>query len=199
MRARLAIAVSRQTCELREVSLRDKPAALLEASPKATVPVLVDLDGTVIEQSLDIMQWALRRNDPERWLSPDQGDTHEVLGLIKQCDEDFKSHLDRYKYPDRHQADRVVHRAAGATFLYELNAKLAAGEYLFGNCPSIADMAIAPFVRQFAYTDEAWFAGESWSRLKEWLQQFVQSALFERVMMKIAPWQPGSAGIRFPD
>ena len=101
MRARLALAVSRQSCELREVVLRNKPVELLQASPKGTVPVLVLPDGTVIEQSLDIMLWALQRNDPQHWLEPPTGTLGDMLGLIADCDSRFKHGLDRYKYPQR--------------------------------------------------------------------------------------------------
>lgn len=190
---------SGQTCELREVVLRDKPVELLKASNKGTVPVLIDMDGTVIDESLDIMLWALRRRDPFAWLTPMHANLAAMLESIERCDRDFKAHLDRYKYPDRHaDADREVHRAAGTTFLRTLDAQLDQ-DFLFGSRTSLADMAIAPFVRQFANTDEAWFASQPWPRLNRWLQQFVESPLYERVMHKYARWQPGAAVIRFPD
>jgi len=198
MRARLALAVSGQTCELREVVLRDKPQALQTASAKATVPVLID-GSRVFEESLDIMLWALRRNDPGRWLSPERGDKQQMLVLIQRCDMEFKPHLDRYKYPDRYQADREAHRAAGAAFLQELDGQLGQGEWLFGARCALADMAIAPFVRQFAGTDETWFAGQPWPVLRCWLQRFTEAELFERVMQKYAPWQPGTVGVMFPE
>ncbi len=197
MRARLALAVSGQTCELREVVLRDKPQALRDASAKATVPVLIDGD-RVIDESLDIMLWTLRRNDPDRWLSPEYGDEALMLALIQRCETEFKPHLDRYKYPDRYRVDRELHRAAAAEFLQELNAQLVRDGWLFGTRCALADMAIAPFVRQFASTDETWFAEQSWLALQRWLQRFVTATLFERVMQKYAPWQPATAGVRFP-
>jgi glutathione S-transferase len=198
MRARLALTASEQACELREVVLRDKPVELLEASPKGTVPILIDGEGNVIDESLDIMLWALRRRDPCAWLTPMRADLASMLELIERCDREFKANLDRYKYPDRHAgADREVHRAAGATFLQTLDAQLDR-EFLFGARASLADMAIAPFVRQFANTDEAWFAGQPWPRLIRWLQQFIESPLYERVMHKYSRWQPGAAIIRFP-
>jgi len=199
MRARLALTVSEQVCELREVVLRDKPVELLEASPKGTVPVLIDRDGNVIDESLEIMLWALRRRDPLGWLTPMRADLAATLELIERCDQDFKANLDRYKYPDRHAgADRELHRAAGAAFLQALDAQLDQ-EFLFGSRSSLADMAIAPFVRQFANTDEAWFASQPWPGLIRWLQQFIESHLYERVMHKYARWQPGAEVIRFPD
>lgn len=197
MRARLALAASGQTCELREVVLRDKPQALREVSAKATVPVLID-SAAVIDESLDIMLWALRRHDPQRWLSPACGGEAAMMELIHRCDAEFKPHLDRYKYPGRYQVEREPHRAAGAAFLQTLDVQLAQAEWLFGAHCTLADMAIAPFVRQFAGADAGWFAGQPWMALQRWLQRFTDSELFERVMQKYAPWQPGTAGVLFP-
>jgi glutathione S-transferase len=200
IRARLALTVSAQSCELREVVLRDKPLELLSASPKGTVPVLVDVDAGVIAESLDIMLWTLQRNDPAQWLSAEQGSLRAMLELIGRCDDEFKYHLDRYKYPDRHpDAERDTHRNAGAEFLHDLNAQLGGKDYLFGNRPALADMAIAPFVRQFASTDVAWFDSQPWTALHRWLAAFTQSALFERVMRKYPRWQPGTTGVTFPE
>lgn len=199
MRARLALAASEQVCELREVVLRDKPAELLEASAKGTVPVLIDTNGNVIDESLDIMLWALRRRDPLAWLTPMYAGLAAMLELIEGCDVGFKANLDRYKYPDRHAgADREFHRAAGATFLFQLDARLDQG-FLFGARASLADIAIAPFVRQFANTDEAWFEVQPWSRLIRWVQGFITSDLFERSMRKYSCWRPGAEVTLFPD
>lgn len=191
MRARLAILSSRQQCELREVVLRDKPQALLDASPKATVPVLLLTDGGVVEESLDIMQWALSHNDPDAWLSPSQGSMDQMLELIHENDTFFKARLDRYKYPVRYglhsgQADRDV----GALWLRKLNGRLASSAYLFGQRPSLADMAIAPFVRQYAHTDRDWFWAQDWDALRTWLDAFLDSDPFARVMHKYAAWKP---------
>ncbi len=199
MRARLAIAVSGQVCELREVVLRDKPQALLAASPKATVPVLIDEQGKVIDQSLEIMLWALQRNDPQRWLAPALQDLPAMLALIAQCDAGFKHNLDRYKYPDRYE--NVVaseHRDQAGLWLIQLEARLAATPFLFGAQVALADMAIAPFVRQFAHTDRDWFDHQPWPALQRWLQAWQQSALFERVMFKFVPWTPESMAVLFP-
>lgn len=199
MRARLALAASGQQCELHEVVLRAKPAELLAASPKATVPVLVLPDGSVIEQSLDIMRWALAQRDPEQWLAPEQGAAADMDALILQCDTSFKADLDRYKYPDRYPgADALAHRAAGADFLLALDVRLQAASYLFGSRACLADMAIAPFVRQFAHTDAAWFVEQPWPALSRWLDTFLESARFTNVMTKYAPWVSGTAGVRFP-
>jgi glutathione S-transferase len=199
MRARLAIAASGQRCELREVVLRDKPAELLAVSPKGTVPVLVETDGRVIEESLDIMCWALARSDPQQWLSPQAGTLEEMLALIARCDGDFKHHLDRYKYANRYEGvNTVEHRELAAAFLRELEARLEASAWLFGDRPALADMAIAPFVRQFSIADPAWFAHQPWPRLRGWLDGQLRSESFDRVMRKYPQWKSGAQGVEFP-
>ena len=154
MRARLALAISGQACELREVVLKAKPAELVTASAKASVPVLVLPEGKVIDQSLDIMHWALQLNDPAQWLSAKPEQAAQVQALIDDCETSFKNHLDRYKYPNRYSgADAIQHRAAAAAWLQSLGQQLTPEGWLFGPASSLADMAIAPFVRQFAQTD----------------------------------------------
>lgn len=199
MRARLALAVSGQVCELREVVLRAKPQGLLQASPKATVPVLVLPDGTVLEQSLDIMRWALARNDPAGWLRPSQGDEAAMLALIAECDGPFKQALDRCKYPNRYpEADGAQARVQAMDWLQGLEARLAGQPFLFGDHAALADMAIAPFVRQFAGIDADWWAAQAWPRLQAWLAQWQAGALFEGVMPKLDAWVDGTEGVRFP-
>ena len=201
MRARLALRVSGQACELREVVLRHKPADLLVASPKGTVPVLVGVDGRVIEQSLDIMLWALDRHDPEGWLCPTQGTLADMLAAIAQNDGAFKFHLDRYKYPERYTdqpgTTAETHRAACAEDLMALETRLAQAPYLFGAHPALVDMALAPFVRQFAHVDPDWFAAQAWPRLGAWLAAWEGSALLASVMEKYPPWRPGAPTTRF--
>lgn len=197
MRARLAIAASGTRCELREIVLRDKPVAMLMASPKGTVPVLVDTDGTVIDQSLDIMLWALRQRDPQGWLSPQ----HRVamLALIEECDTQFKFHLDRYKYPQRYENTQPEpHRDAGMAWLQGLEVRLEQMPYLFGPEPMLADMAIAPFVRQFVQTNADWFERQPLPQTKRWLKVFLESALFASVMHKYPVWLTGEPGVVFP-
>ncbi|MDB5708937.1 MAG: Glutathione S-transferase, N-terminal domain [Sphingomonas bacterium] len=184
MRARMALLVSGAPFELREVALRDKPAAMIAASPKATVPVLVLEDGAVIDESIDIMRWALRRNDPEDWLAGDDAD------LIERFDDRFKHHLDRYKYPDRHQADPVEHRAAGLALLQELEQRLATHANLCRDTRALADIAIMPFVRQFAAVDRVWFDAQPVPRVQGWLARHVASPLFDQAMLRVAPWAP---------
>ena len=194
MRARLALQVSGLAVEHREIALKNKPAEMLRASPKGTVPVLVLADGTVLEESLDIMRWALGRNDPQGWLGGDGAYRNDAWALIAQNDGEFKFHLDRYKYPHRYGlADGVLHRELARGFLDLLQARLAQHDFLAGTRFGLADAAIAPFVRQFAHTDPAWFAAQSWRHLAQWLQDFEASAAFAQVMEKHPVW-PGDVG-----
>ena len=184
IRARLALAVSRTSYALREVHLARKPAAMLAASPKGTVPVLVLEDGTVIDESLVIMRWALARRDPDRWLDRDDAD------LIARNDTSFKYDLDRYKYSDRHGSDPVFHRGRGMEFLRELDRRLAGANQLCGSEPGLADAAIVPFVRQFAAVDREWFADQPLPHLPAWLDEHLASPLFQSVMVRWEPWSP---------
>ena len=191
IRARLALQAAGQAVEHREITLKNKPAEMLRASPKGTVPVLVLADGTVLDESLDIMRWALVRNDPQGWLGNDGTSRQDAWALIAQNDGEFKFHLDRYKYPHRYGlADGVAHRELARGFLEILQDRLALHSFLAGARFGLADSAIAPFVRQFAHTDAAWFAGQSWSHLARWLQDFEASAAFAQVMEKHPVW-PG--------
>ncbi len=185
MRARLAIAVASTGCVLREVKLSAKPEAMLAASPKGTVPVLVLPDGQVIDESLDIMRWALATQDPEHWL---EGDDPE---LIDRNDGPFKHDLDRYKYPERCGIDPLKHRALGLDFLRELDCRLGRTRQLCGPVRSMADAAIMPFVRQFAATDQTWFSAQPLPHLKNWLADHISSELFSLIMLRFAPWSPG--------
>jgi glutathione S-transferase len=200
MRARLALAAGGEHCELREVVLKDKPAEMLVASPKGTVPVLVLPDGAVLEQSLDIMLWALRRHDPLRWLKPIAGTLDDMLALVAACDNGFKPQLDRYKYPGRFVDASADARELGAQFLLQLEARLAggSGQQLFGARAALADAAVMPFVRQFAMVDPAWFDNQPWPLLRAWLAGWTASPLFERAMRKYAPWSSGGASAAYP-
>jgi len=195
MRARLALAVSGQVCELREVILRDKPAEMLALSAKGTVPVLQLNDGSVLDESLEIMTWALKRHDPEVWLLPQVGDHEQMLTLTAACDGDFKHHLDRYKYSARYEgADQLFHRKSAGEFLDRLENRLTDMPFLFGSRGTLADMAIAPFVRQFANTDRTWFDSAPWPHTANWLDNFTSSALFTSIMKKHKPWRRGETG-----
>jgi len=184
MRARLALASAGVTVDHREVLLRDKPTAMLAASPKGTVPVLLT-GNRVIDESLHIMHWALAQNDPEGWLDiPASADE-----LIARAETDFKPHLDRYKYASRiTDAEPEKDRANAACFLKKLNARLADKPYLFGQTPRLPDMAVAPFVRQFAHVDLDWFNAQPWPDLINWLTAFKASPRFSDIMVKHPVW-----------
>ena len=189
IRARMALRVSRTPTELREVVLRDKPASMLAASSKGTVPVLI-LGTRVLDESLDIMLWALRRNDPEGWLQPPH---EQMLALITRNDTDFKHHLDRYKYASRYDdVNPMAHRRSACLFLGELEEQLT-HTHLFGADFSLADAAIAPFVRQFSNVDPPWFATAPYPHVRAWLASILASERFTDVMIKVRQWKPGDS------
>ena len=195
IRARLALAYAGFTCELREIKLRDKPQAMLEVSPKGTVPVLVLPDGRVIEQSLEVMLHALKTRDADGWLQPTDGTLEQMLALIERNDEFFKPALDRSKYPDRYSEEQVAEATRVADeWLGSLDQRLADTGYLFGLNPSLADMALRSFVRQFAAIDKDKWAAKPWPHLQAWLQRFLDSALFAEVMETHPVWVPGTTG-----
>ena len=201
MRARMAIAQAGIECRLREVVLRDKPAEMLEASPKGTVPVVVQPDGRVIEESLDVMAWALAQNDTGAWLDPARGTREQMDELVAICDGPFKRALDRYKYPTRYEQEGVVReaqRTLGLTFLETLNVRLQDSQNLFGDRVSYADIAIFPFVRQFANTDRTWFDALDLPHLQAWLARHLDSDLFKRIMPKYEQWKSGDQEPLFP-
>ena len=181
MRARMALRYSGVPVEIVEVSLKAKPAAMLAISPKGTVPVL-DANGQVIDESLEIMRWALAQNDPDDWLL---GGDSRIAGLIEANDQGFKVHLNRYKYAERYPEQPMeVYRAEGALFLQRLDGLLEGRDYLLSDHLSLADVALLPFVRQFAHVDREWFAQTPYVRLQAWLQGFLESELFTAIMKK---------------
>jgi glutathione S-transferase len=199
MRARLALQASGQSCVVREVVLAQKPLALLEASPKGTVPVLVLPTGQVLEQSLDIMQWALQRQDPWAWLPAAGEATQQSAQDIADNDGPFKHHLDRYKYPHRFGLANGEHnREAAARWLQQWDQRLRSQPALAGTQWGLTDAALAPFIRQFAHTDTLWFANQPWAALQAWLAKFESSDLLAAVMDKLAPWAPGVPVTQFP-
>lgn len=186
MRARMALWTAGVTVALREVKLSSKPPELVEASPKATVPVLVLPDGTLLDESIEIMRWALAQKDPEGWLADDD------RALLAAIDGPFKHHLDRYKYPTRYDdCDPAQHRAAGYEILRELDARLVDQAQLCGDTRTLADVASFPFIRQFANHDREWFDAQPIPHLQKWLERHLASDLFARVMPKFAPWKAG--------
>ena len=196
MRARLALHASGATIELREVELRNKPESMLTVSPKGSVPVLVLPDGSVIDESWEIMLWALHQHDPEGWLGNDGARIDAATPLIIENDTTFKVYLDRYKYPDRNPEHTQVHyRLQAETFLKDLESRLRATTWLLGDTLSIADAGIFPFIRQFADVDKNWFAQAPYVSLRHWLKQLLKSERFDAVMKKYPPWQPGDMPI----
>ena len=193
MRARLAIAAAGLTVELREIVLRDKAPEFVETFPNATVPGLILPDGYTIPESLEIMHWALDQNDPENWR---RGDAEES-DLIAQADGPFKSALDHYKYASRHpDIDAAEERAAGLAFLHALEPRLTPN--LFGAAPTLADMAILPFVRQFAHVDIDWFRAQAIPATIAWLDRFLAMPRFAAIMTKYPKWQAGDPPTVFP-
>ena len=203
MRARLALLASGLKSgvdyEHREVVLRDKPAALLAVSPKGTVPVLVLPNGEVIEQSLDILLWALRQHDPYQWLTPQNGTLEDALNGIAQCDGAFKYHLDRYKYPNRYdkegdevgvKADALAHRAKAAEFTAQVNAHMLQNNYDFYSCTGIYYAGYMPFLRQFSNVDKTWFSAQPWPALQGALAAFEASNAFKAIMQVHPQWHP---------
>jgi glutathione S-transferase len=188
MRARLAIVNSGLKVELREVKLRMKPQQLLDISPKGTVPVL-QLNNKVIDESLDIMYWALSINDPANWVN--NHTLKDMEDLIKRNDGEFKYYLDRYKYTDRYpEQNQQFYRKKAELFLVELENRLSKNSFLCGEKCSLADIAIFPFIRQFAIVDIEWFYASDYRILVYWLQILVDSVLFKSIMKKYQIWKP---------
>jgi glutathione S-transferase len=196
MRARLAMWTCGIEFELREVHLKNKPQAMLDISPKGTVPVLQLPTEEVIDESIEIMRWALQQRDPNEWLRYWNAESE---ALVATNDGNFKSALDRYKYADRYpQQSAETYRAEGELFLAELNRRIQSHSealnpssqrgYLMGNKASLTDMAIFPFVRQFAHVDKPWFESTHYCFLIAWLDELLNSALFQSIMLKYQPW-----------
>lgn len=188
MRARVALAYANIAVEIREISLKEKPLSMLAISPKATVPVL-QYGNLVLEQSLDIMKWALSQHDPDRWLTDENNES--VMALIDANDGSFKKLLDQYKYPSRFPNVNVegVLNEALDQHLKPLNARLKQAKFLLGDRLSMADIAIFPFIRQFHMIDEALFGLHQLDALKKWLNDRIESSLFLSVMQKHPVWQ----------
>lgn len=198
MRARLGLLSAGIKVELREVVLKNKPPKMLAISPKGTVPVLQLTDGTVIDESRDIMLWALEQNDPQNLL--DKAVRTEADVLIDQNDNEFKYWLDRYKYADRHlEMTQEEYRQRGEVFLQQLEKQLEKQAYLLGDKVTVADIGIMPFVRQFAHVNREVFYGLPYPNLQRWLQDWLQHPLFLQAMTKFKPWEEGSELVVFGD
>jgi glutathione S-transferase len=191
----MAIAYAGIDVGLREVVLKDKPAAMLEASSKGTVPVLIDTNGRVIDESLDVMAWALDQHDSDHWLS---GEGLQDP-LIDSCDNTFKHWLDRYKYAVRFpEHSEQWYREQGELFLDQLEQLLTHHRYLRSDSLSAVDVAVMPFVRQFAGVDTNWWSERPYPQVATWLEQLLEGDLFKGVMKKYPRWQEGDPAIPFP-
>ena len=196
MRAHMALKQSGLRIELREVSLSEMPADLLKVSPKATVPVLILSDDSVMDESWDIMKWALQQNDPDNWLGENNAFLADAEMLVEINDFSFKTDLDHYKYADRHPEHSQQHyREACEEFIEELEDMLADNAYLLADQLSIADIAVFPFVRQFAFVDKDWFDQSPYPKVRKWLSELIECELFQQVFEKHAIWQPGDTVI----
>ena len=193
MRARLALYYAGLQVELREILLKDKPESMLQASPKGTVPVLVLADGTVIEESLDVVYWALGQQDPKGLLAPTQRE------LIAENDNEFKGWLDRYKYHVGYpEQPPEYYRQQAEVFLGKLEFILSQHDYLAGEKVSVLDICIWPFVRQFAFVDAKWFWQADYPALQKWLQGYLDSEAFTAIMPKFKPWVETQESVIFP-
>jgi glutathione S-transferase len=198
MRARLALLFAELPVELREIVLKNKPSQMLAISPKGTVPVLQLPEGRIIEESREIMIWALEQNDKQGLL--DAKLIKQANDLLDKNDHEFKHWLDHYKYADRYpEMSQAEYQERGEVFLQSLETLLNKNAYLLGDSISIADIGIMPFVRQFAHVDRDVFYGLPYPKLQSWLQDWLEHPLFKQAMTKFDPWQEGDEVIIFPN
>ena len=196
MRAHMTLKKSGIKVELREVKLSAIPAVVLSKSPKATVPVLVITDGTVIDESWDIMKWALAQNDADNWLGNNNDYLLNAEILVETNDFSFKQDLDHYKYADRYPEHGEEHyRKACEVFIKELEDMLEQNQYLIDSQLSLADISVFPFVRQFSLVDKDWFDQSPYPRVQYWLNNLIESDLFQHIFQKYAPWQAGDRAV----
>lgn len=194
MRARIALIVCGHTVRVRELILRDKPDEMLAASPKGTVPVLITPGGAVVDESLEVMDWAIDEGDGSLQYPDERG-----RRLIAENDGSFKRDLDRYKYPSRYEGvDPDAHRESGASFLARLDREIALDGFVSGRFPGYADYAIFPFVRQFRIADPGWFDAQAWPALHAWLARCTGSEVFAKAMTKYPLWKETSEEGRLP-
>lgn len=190
MRARLALLLSEQTIIIRAITLKDKPQHMLEVSPKGTVPVLILADGSVLQESIDIMLWALRQNDPHHLLSQDEAQYLQIIELIERGDNEFKHPLEQYRAAKRYHKDTEQYwRQQCEVFIAELEQRLEKTDYFVGHQLSLADYAFIPFMRQFGRVDRKWFAQAPYPKVKAWLTMQLQSRLYAKMMTKHKLWQ----------
>lgn len=205
MRARLALFKAKQNVILRDVVLSNKPQAMLDASPKATVPVLVLKDNNVLEESLDIMLWAFNQADPHNFLHKnacenEENKNIEMMSLIAQFDEEFKTCLENYKCAKRyHESNLIECRQACEVHINNLEQRLTQHQFLISENESLADIALLPFIRQFARIERQWYLQSPYPHLKAWLNSYLQSAMFTKVMAKYPLWEKHQEAIIFGD
>ncbi|MDG1752966.1 MAG: glutathione S-transferase [Thalassotalea sp.] len=203
MRARLAIFKAKKTVILRDIVLSNKPQEMLDASPKATVPVLVNKESGVIEESLDIMLWAFNQNDPDDFLHQGVKDNHlnkntEMMALITQFDDQFKGCLENYKCAKRYHETNIVEcRQACEAYIAQLEQRLTQHQFLISNNESLADIALLPFIRQFARIERQWYLQAPFPKVRAWLNSYLQSAIFTKVMTKYPLWNEKQETIIF--
>jgi len=197
MRARLSLKLSAVEVELREILLRDKPAPFIQASAKGTVPVL-QTEGRVIDESLDIMLWACEVSGDRHGWHHEYHNSAYLRSFINALDSEFKPHLDRYKYATRYEKDAekaetlaLASRQQGEEFIWQLDKTLETQSWLAGNQAGLMDIASLPFIRQFRIADQSWFDARPWHGVARWLSDFLESELFASVMKKYPPWQEG--------
>jgi glutathione S-transferase len=190
MRARLGLLMAQQQVMLRAITMKNKPEEMLAKSPKGTVPVLILPDDTVIDESLDIMIWALRQNDPDDLLHKDHPeDLRAALELIHFNDKQFKPQLEIYKKAKRFRLENVIEeRQKCEVFIADLEQKLTTNGFFIGQKPGLIDYALLPFVRQFSRVNRAWFIQAPYPKLREWLEQHMQSRLYGQAMAKFPFW-----------
>lgn len=210
MRARIAIFKSKQPIELRDVKLDNKPAAMLTASPKGTVPILVvslsDNTTQIIDESIDVMVWSLTQSDPDNLLLASsqtvEGETTnqltELLAFIHIYDSEFKGCIERYKCAKRyHEPNLLERRQDCEVYIKDLEQRLSKHAYIFGESESLADIALLPFIRQFAKIERQWYVKADYPNVKRWLNAYLQSAMFNKVMTQNPIWQEGTDGVEY--
>ncbi|UJF17447.1 glutathione S-transferase [Vibrio sp. SS-MA-C1-2] len=200
MRGRLGLFLGNQSVILREIILKNKPQAMLDISPKGTVPVLQLQDGSVIDESLDIMVWGLTQNQsPEaNFLLNGNNQQKAIMQLIEENDQQFKPWLDKYKYADRHlEQSKEEYRQQCEIFIQQLEERLTGQEHLMGEQPTLADYAVFPFIRQFAHVDKKWFEGSPYPQTGRWLQTHLTSPIFSQIMKKFPQWLDDPQDILF--
>ncbi|WP_205341912.1 glutathione S-transferase [Denitrificimonas caeni] len=200
MRARLGILLAQQSVLIRAVVTKNKPADMLALSPKGTVPVLIinHAEGsevpqqkvTVIDESIEIMLWALKRNDPQDLLwAEDPQQLALMLELIRKNDQHFKPQLEAYKLAKRfHKESEMADRQRCEVFIAELERKLEKSHYLMGDRASLADYAVLPFVRQFARVDRKWYVQSPYPKCRDWLNRHLQTLLYTKAMAHYPLW-----------